>query len=90
LQAYINIIKNLGRTKKSVLQVLFSKIFDFKLGVNLNISTTLVISIEPNPDNNDAPFMFKPLMVALSGATDHVTYEMSNMSANFPSGTATR
>ena len=53
-------------------------------------SATLVISIEPNPDNNNAPFMFKPLVVTLSGATDHVGYPMSNMSANFPSGTATR
>ena len=53
-------------------------------------SATLVISIEPNPDNSDSPFMFKPLVVALSGATDHVGYEMSNMSGNFPAGTVTR
>ena len=53
-------------------------------------NATLVISIEPNPDNSASPFMFKPLVVTLAGATDHVTYEMSNMSANFPAGTASR
>ncbi len=53
-------------------------------------SATLVISIEPSPDNSDSPFMFKPLVVGLSGAADHVDYEMSNMSGNFPSGTVTR
>lgn len=53
---------------------------------------TLVISIEPNPDNSPMPFMFKPLVVGLPGtATDHVNYPMTNQAAaNFPSGTASR
>lgn len=51
---------------------------------------TVVISIEPNPDNDPAPFMFKPLVYAVpSGALDHVTYDMVNqVDSTFPSGTA--
>lgn len=53
---------------------------------------TLVISIEPSPDNSEAPFMFKPLVINLaSDATDHVTYDMTNqVSSNFPSGSVSR
>lgn len=50
----------------------------------------LVISIEPNPDNSEAPFAFKPLFVT-AGSADHVNYPMDNQVAtNFPTGTATR
>lgn len=53
---------------------------------------TMVISIEPNPDNNPAPFMYKPLVGnAPANAQDHVTYSMqSNVNGSFPTGTAGR
>ena len=52
----------------------------------------LVVSIEPNPDNDPAPFMYKPLVVALpSGALDHVNYDLTNqVSSTFPAGTVSR
>ena len=53
---------------------------------------TAVISIEPDPDNDTAPFLLKPLVGAIpSGAMDHVTYMMnSNVTNSFPTGTAMR
>lgn len=50
-----------------------------------------VISIEPEPDDSDAPYTFKPLMGPIdANAVDHVTYMMPNMTtATFPTGTAT-
>ncbi len=53
---------------------------------------TLVISIEPNPDNSPMPFMFKPLVTTMpSDATDHFNYMMTNQAgATFPSGTVSR
>lgn len=53
---------------------------------------TMVISIEPSPDNNPAPFAFKPLVgTAPANAMDHTTYDMmSNVSASFPSGSVSR
>lgn len=53
---------------------------------------TAVISIEPDPDNNAEPFLFKPLVgVAPSSALDHVSYDMmSNVLSSFPAGTVTR
>ncbi|MCH7514894.1 MAG: anti-sigma factor [Bacteroidetes bacterium] len=52
----------------------------------------LVISIEPNPDNDPAPFLYKPLVVTLpTGAQDHVNYDlMNNVSSTFPTGTVSR
>lgn len=52
---------------------------------------TAVISIEPEPDDSDAPFTLKPLMGGIDAqAVDHVTYAMPNMAAaTFPTGTAT-
>ena len=49
-----------------------------------------VISIEPEPDDSDAPFTLKPLMGGIdAAAVDHVTYTMPNMAAaTFPTGTA--
>ena len=51
---------------------------------------TIVISIEPSPDNDPAPFMYKPLVyVVPSGALDHETYTMVNqVDSTFPSGMA--
>lgn len=53
---------------------------------------TLVISIEPYPDNSPDPFVFKPLVgTAPSNAMDHTTYDMmSNVSGSFPSGSVSR
>lgn len=52
----------------------------------------LVISIEPNPDNDPSPFLYKPLVVTLpTGAQDHINYELTNMaSSTFPTGTVSR
>ncbi len=53
---------------------------------------TIVISIEPSPDNSTNPFAFKPLIGAVpDGATDHVTYDMTNSTSDtFPSGSVSR
>jgi len=53
---------------------------------------TVVISIEPDPDNSTAPFLLKPLVGGIpSNAMDHVTYMMdSNVANSFPTGTAMR
>lgn len=49
---------------------------------------TIVISIEPSPDNDSSPFLFKPLKGSVPGmAEDHVTYDLDNMASGFPSGT---
>lgn len=54
--------------------------------------TTIVVSIEPSPDNSAAPFMFKPLVApVMADAMDHVTYDMMNkVSESFPMGKVTR
>lgn len=52
---------------------------------------TLVISIEPNPDNAETPFAFKPLVVTMpAAAEDHLNYAMTYQATTFPSGTVTR
>ena len=53
---------------------------------------TIVISVEPSPDNSEKPFLLKPLVSDVAAnATDHVTYEMNNNATNTnPSGTVTR
>ena len=51
---------------------------------------TMVISIEPSPDDSPAPFTLKPLVGSAPGdASDHLTYSLANNSAGFPTGTAT-
>lgn len=52
---------------------------------------TVVISIEPSPDNSAAPFLLKPLVGPVSAtATDHTPYTMTNNAANSnPTGTVT-
>ena len=48
-----------------------------------------VISIEPEPDDSDAPFTLKPLAGGIeAAAVDHVTYAIPNNAATFPTGTA--
>lgn len=51
---------------------------------------TAVISIEPDPDDDTAPFALKPLVYQFPDpAQDHFTYDMNNQAGTtFPSGTA--
>ncbi len=62
------------------------------LNFPVDISTgAAVISIEPDPDNSDAPFTLKPLVGAIPNmAMDHVTYDMDQNLGSFPSGTASK
>ncbi len=49
---------------------------------------TIVISIEPEPDNSEAPFLLKPLVSEVAAdAIDHTPYSMDLNLASFPSGT---
>ena len=53
---------------------------------------TVVISVEPSPDNSTDPFLLKPLVGSVpSGALDHTSYDMdNNASASNPTGTVSR
>lgn len=53
---------------------------------------TIVISVEPSPDNSPAPFTLKPLVGTVPmGALDHTSYDLGNNAADSnPTGTATR
>ncbi len=52
--------------------------------------STVVITIEPSPDDSPAPFTLKPLLGNIpTSAVDHVTYSMSNQASTFPTGAAT-
>lgn len=63
----------------------------FTFPTNLQ-SGTIVISVEPKPDNSAAPFALKPLVGGVpSNAMDHVNYDLTNQSiSNNPVGTVTR
>ncbi|MFZ0390972.1 MAG: T9SS type A sorting domain-containing protein [Calditrichia bacterium] len=51
---------------------------------------TAVISIEPMPDDDPAPFALKPLVGDIpANAVDHFTYSMNNNAGVFPTGSAT-
>ena len=52
-------------------------------------SATIVISVEPSPDNSAAPFLLKPLVGAVpANATDRTLYGMNNnAAATNPTGT---
>ena len=52
---------------------------------------TVVISVEPSPDNSAGPFLLKPLVGSVPGsATDHTLYNMdNNAAATNPTGIAT-
>ncbi len=53
--------------------------------------TNIVISIEPVPDNSDAPFTLKPLAGSSTGAAPGTFTVMDNIAAStYPSGVATR
>ncbi|MEJ2102945.1 MAG: anti-sigma factor [Ignavibacteriaceae bacterium] len=50
-----------------------------------------VITIEPDPDNSQAPFTLKPLVGDIPmNAADHTNYGMSLNNPSFPTGIATR
>ena len=50
----------------------------------------VVVSIEPEPDNSEFPFLLKPLLSDIPiTATDHVTYSLDT-NLNFPIGTVSR
>lgn len=53
---------------------------------------TVVISVEPSPDNSTAPFLLKPLVGQVPvSAVDHTLYNMSNnATATNPTGTVSR
>ncbi|MEN7550532.1 anti-sigma factor [Rapidithrix thailandica] len=52
--------------------------------------TTIVISIEPVPDNSSAPFLLKPLLGNVPADADsHTTYEMMQNLNSFPTGSVT-
>lgn len=54
-------------------------------------NATIVISIEPEPDNSPKPFAFKPLVSMPASAAAHTAINMTNqVSTNFPSGTVNR
>jgi len=50
---------------------------------------TIVISVEPSPDDSPAPFVLKPLVgVAGDPATDHESYVLDNTATDLPFATA--
>jgi hypothetical protein len=52
---------------------------------------TAVISVEPEPDNSEAPFLLKPLVGSIpNSAMDHTLYMMGLNLSSLPSGTVTR
>ncbi len=53
---------------------------------------TVVISVEPSPDNSPAPFLLKPLVAGVaSDALDHTPYQMNNnAAATNPTGVVTK
>ena len=52
---------------------------------------TAVITIEPSPDNDPAPFTLKPLIGAIpAGAVAMTPYDMDNRTTEFPTATVTR
>ncbi len=52
---------------------------------------TIVISVEPSPDNSSAPFTLKPLVHGTpADATDHTALTMNQNLSSLPSGTVSR
>jgi hypothetical protein len=50
---------------------------------------TIVVSVEPFPDDGQEPFALKPLIgQAADPATDHESYELANNAVDLPRGTA--
>lgn len=61
--------------------------FTFPLDVR---GRTIVISVEPSPDNSPAPFLLKPLTGTAGNATAPSTHNLSLNAASFPTGTIVR
>ncbi len=52
---------------------------------------TIVVSIEPDPDNSPAPFLLKPLVSSTPATLPGTPIDMTNqVSTNFPTGSVTR
>ena len=51
---------------------------------------TVVISVEPSPDNSPNPFLLKPLVGAAGNDTAPSTYDLGFSNSSFPTGTVTR
>lgn len=52
---------------------------------------TVVVSVEPFPDNSSKPFLLKPLVGTVpANATDRTSYNMNNNNSTNPVGTVTR
>jgi len=51
---------------------------------------TVVISVEPSPDNSPAPFLLKPLIGTAGNETAPTAYDLTFSDASFPSGSVTR
>lgn len=50
---------------------------------------TIVISVEPDPDDSPLPFILKPLVGRVPhNATDHENYELGNNAVDLPGGAA--
>ena len=50
---------------------------------------TIVVSVEPDPDDSPEPFVLKPLVgQAAEPATDHESYDLGNNAVDLPSGLA--
>lgn len=50
---------------------------------------TIVVSVEPDPDDSPEPFVLKPLLgQAADPATDHESYELTNNAVDLPRGIA--
>lgn len=68
---------------------------DFVMGNSLfptNLQgATIVVSVEPNPDDSSAPFALKPLVAKVpTDAKDHTNYEFEQTIENIPSGIITK
>lgn len=61
--------------------------FEFPLDVR---GRTVVVSVEPFPDNSPAPFLLKPLVGVSGQETAPATHDLNLNSASFPTGTITR
>ena len=61
--------------------------FTFPLDIR---NRTVVISIEPVPDNSPNPFLLKPLVGTAGNDTAPVTYPFAYNAASFPTGSVSR
>ena len=61
--------------------------FTFPLDVR---ERTIVISVEPDPDNSPNPFLLKPLVGTAGTETAPTTYDLGLNAGSFPTGTVTR